>query len=225
MKSIKKHIENYKIVYIVIGTLLLYLTPLIIFIIKESLNRDLIIVLSGSKETFNKNDYYKAICPYTNIKCETFTLPYHDKNDPFKYWKRDGIESIVNSTNNEITKILNKYKPNRLILAGISRGGYLASMYIKADIYLLFSPVLKWTELNEFDNDGTEVNINNLKKKRVFGFVNSNDYRVNGSIIVNFFNKICNNCKTREFTFINHDSSSHSVPINIFKRGAEWINK
>lgn len=224
MKYIKKHMKKYNNVYSVIGVFLLYLIPLSIFLFSDLLNgNDLIIVLSGSKESFVKNDYYKAICPYSKIRCVTFTLPYHNEENPFTHWNKVGIGAIVNQTNNKIKKIYNKYKPNKLILTGISRGGYLASMYKEADIYLIFSPVIKWSELTEFNKNGPNIDVNNLKKKRIFGFVNSNDYRVNGTVVVNFFNSICKYCKNKNSTFIVHKGTSHSVPKNIFKKGANWI--
>lgn len=227
MKLFIKNQKLYKNLCIMIGFILLLLTPFFIYIIINNLHgKDLIIVLSGSKETFNNNEYYRSICPYTNIKCETFTLPYHNKKNPFKYWNSIGMEKIVNMTNSKIKKLQDYYKPTRLILSGISRGGYLASMYKNADIYLLFSPVIKWKELNEFDNEGPEIDIHHLKTKRVFGFVNSNDYRINGSIVVDFFDKLCENnkiCKNRNKKIIIEEGTLHSVPKEVFKKGANWI--
>ena len=117
MEYLKKHIKKYNNVYLVIGALLLYIIPLSIFLFSLNLNgNNLIIVLSGSKESFIKNDYYKAICPYSNIKCVTFTLPYHDKDNPFKYWNKVGIETIVKQTNSKIKNLHNKYKPNKIFM-------------------------------------------------------------------------------------------------------------
>ena len=123
MKLFIKNQKLYKNLCIMIGFILLLLTPFFIYIIINNLHgEDLIIVLSGSKETFNKNEYYRSICPYTNIKCETFTLPYHNKKNPFKYWNSIGMEKIVNMTNTKIKNLQDYYKPKTLILSGISRG-------------------------------------------------------------------------------------------------------
>lgn len=184
---------------------------------------DLIIVLSHSKEKFKENKYYQSICPYTSKKCETFTLPYHDLPRPFELWNLSGMESIVEMSNKKIEEIKKKHNYTRLILSGISRGGYLAAMHQDADIYLLFSPVVKWSELKEFNSDGPDIDITNLQEKRVFGFVNDKDTRINGNVVVDFFNKICNKCLDSRHTFIVNEGTEHTVPINIFKRAAVWL--
>lgn len=184
---------------------------------------DLIIVLSHSKEKFQENKYYQSICPYTSKRCETFTLPYHELPRPFEKWNLTGMETIVNMSNTKIEEIKRKHNYTRLILSGISRGGYLAAMHTDADVYLLFSPVVKWSELKEFDRDGPDINITNLQQKRVFGFVNDKDTRINGNVVVDFFNKICNKCLDSGHTFIVNEGTEHTVPINIFRRAVGWL--
>ena len=96
-------------------------------------------------------------------------------------------------------------------------------MHTDADVYLLFSPVVKWSELKEFDKDGPDINITNLQQKRVFGFVNDKDARINGNVVVDFFNKICNKCLDSGHTFIVNEGTEHTVPIDIFKRAVGWL--
>lgn len=204
-----------KIVWVFLFVLALFI-PLLIYMIPK----DLIIVLSGSKKTFETNKYYRTVCPYTFISCTTFTLPFHDNTNPFFIWNQTGMETIIQMSNNEIDKLKKKHNPRRLILSGISRGGYLAMMYEHADVYLLFSPVVKWSELDEFTDPGPRIPVDHLIKARVFGFVNDKDYRVNGSVVVNFFEQI----QTKNNKFIIEKSDLHSVPPIIFEVAADFAD-
>lgn len=196
--------------------ILALLTPLLIY----ERPKDLIIVLSGSKETFKNNKYYRTVCPYTfGVSCTTFTLPFHNTTNPFVIWNQTGMETIVHMSNNEIDTLKKKYNPRRLILSGVSRGGYLAMMYEHADVYLVFSPVVNWSELDEFSEPGPQIHTDHLINARVFGFVNDKDSRVNGTVVVNFFEKI----KTKYNKFIVEKSDLHSVPAHIFKAAARWL--
>ena len=223
----KKFIVKYRVILLSILLPLLYIVPLLIYllvIIKHK--NDLIIVLSGTLDNFNSDIYYRAVCPYTRINCVTFDLLYHDTHKfPLKKWNKVGMNKIVKFNNYTIDNIVKKYNVRRLILAGISRGGYLAAMYKNADIYLLFAPVVKWTELTEFTNEGPEIDVENLKTKRVFGYVNKYDYRINGTIVANFFSSICQNCNDRNKKFIVNEDRSHKVPREIFQEAGYWIDR
>ena len=56
-------------------------------------------------------------------------------------------------------------------------------------------------------------------------FINKYDYRINGTIVANLFNSICQNCNNRNKKFIVNEDKSHTVPREIFQEAAYWIDR
>ena len=175
--------------------------------------KGLVILLSASTETVLSDTYYQSIGPYMDdYTVITYTLPYHDRDSPLNEWSNRDMTYIVEENNKMIDIISIDYLMRPLVLSGISRGGYLAAMYPKADYYFLFAPVMDWNQLTEWKDKNKAQSLPSFKNDSVYYVYSSrNDNRANGTFVIDYVEKHCFSCTLKI------GESGHSVPEDIFE--------
>lgn len=178
-------------------------------------SKGLVILLSASIDTVVSDTYYQSIGPYMEgYTIVSYSLPYHDRSSkPLEEWANHDMEAIVSANNQFIDRISSIHEMRPLILSGISRGGYLAARYMKADKYFLFSPVIDCNQLNEWKGKGKTPLLPTFKKDTFYYvYISANDNRVNGTFVIEYINNNCDNCT------LHIGNTGHSVPLEVFEQ-------
>lgn len=175
--------------------------------------KGLVVLLSASEEVVLSNKYYQSIGPYMeDYTVVTYSLPYKSS---LEEWSTRDIETVIALNNEIIDTIAKKYLARPLILSGISRGGYLASMYPDADSYYLFAPAIDLNQLSEWKGKNRFPRVATFNPaKKYYVYSSLNDDRVNGKFVIEYVQNECSWCTLK----IGH--SEHSVPISEFKDAA-----
>ncbi len=204
-------------------------------------NKGLIILLAASKEVVlnNEEGYYQSIAPYVkDYTIVTYDLPHHKKvtgghsevkDPPLEIWGTD--PTVLEKNNLLLNDIIKKYKiPGKpVILSGISRGGYLSSMYPNADYYFLFSPVINLRKLKEYKNAtfpeaDQYVDENSFTGKKLFIYINSDDTRVGGDWIIKHMTDVVGVNKNGKNHKMMTGKGGHTTPRDIFKKAVKHFS-
>jgi len=172
-------------------------------------NLGVVILLAGSYETVLSDEYYQSIGPYmSGYTVITYSLPF---GSSLEEWSSRDMLDVVSLNNKLIDAIVSDYPGRPLILSGISRGGYLAAMYPNADSYYLFSPVMDWNQLSEWEGKNRSPPLPTFfPEKSYYVYSSTNDDRVNGGLVIDYVSSECSWC------VLKIGNSGHSVPVSIF---------
>jgi len=189
------------------------------------------------------NQPVNALMNYSNLRVFSFDLPGHGKGlnkmKAMSYWAAhfEEVNSFVEKAKEDITSLINKgYISDQIIIAGLSRGGYLGLQLAAHDSRIKavcgFAPLIKLESLEEFKNiPSSSIDLNLLVDKSIRLYIGNHDTRVgteNAHDFIRDLTKISldrgiRSPQTELIIYPSIGFKGHGTPQEIFESGADWI--